>query len=189
MNDRDYRIVKFEQGSCEWLEWRHNGIGASDAPAVMGESLRDNATELLRYKRGPAIDRFPNAGGGLLLEPVARQRYTLKTGVEVEPACLQSMKHEWLRASVDGISADGEVVVEIKCGTSIYRKASQLRAVPGEYYAQLQHILAVTGLEMIDFWCCVPNQPGILLHVDRNPQYTEVLLTKELEFWKQMQQT
>jgi putative phage-type endonuclease len=190
MNAPQYTIVKFEQGTREWLEWRHKGIGASDAAAIMGDSLRDTVTDLLRYKRGPAIDRFPNAATarGLLLEPVARERYILKTGIKVESACLQSNKHEWLRASLDGISPNGDTVVEIKCGTSIYRKTSQLHGVPSEYYAQLQHILAVTGLNSIDFWCYLPNQPEILFRVNRDPRYIELLLNREFSFWQQMQQ-
>jgi putative phage-type endonuclease len=189
MNSPPFNFVTFEQGSREWLEWRHAGIGASDASAVMGESLKDTAAALLRFKRGPAMDRFPGeaTAQGLRLEPLARERYSLKTGVTVQPACVQSTQYEWLRASLDGISADGKVVVEIKCGTSLYRKASFSRSVPNQCYAQLQHILAVTGLEMIDFWCCVPNQPGILLHIDRDPEYIEQMITKEFEFWSQMQ--
>jgi predicted phage-related endonuclease len=31
-----YHVIEHEQGSAAWLHWRHGGIGASDAPALMG---------------------------------------------------------------------------------------------------------------------------------------------------------
>mgnify|MGYP003509753687 CR=1 FL=1 len=31
-----FEIVDHDQGSIPWLRWRHNGIGGSDAPALMG---------------------------------------------------------------------------------------------------------------------------------------------------------
>lgn len=180
--------MNLEQGSNEWLEWRQKGIGASDAPSIMGESTRKSADELLRQKRGPAIDYGLNAATarGLILEPEAREHYILKTGIKMEPACLQSVQYPWLRASVDGLSTCGDYVVEIKCGKSIYAETSQIRRVPGHYYSQLQHILAVTGLDAIDFWCYQPKREGILLHIDRNAQYIEELLQVELRFLQLM---
>ena len=191
MNAPAYTVVRVEQGTHEWLQWRHKGIGASDASAIMGDSPYDTAANLLRYKRGPARDRVQNKATtrGLQLEPIARERYILKTGIKVGSACLQSKAHEWLRASVDGISNDGTAVVEIKCGPSIYLKTSQLQSVPSEYYAQLQHILAVTGLDKIDFWCFLPNRPELLFRVDRDSRYIDLLLNSEFKFWQQMQQT
>ena len=32
------RLINLEQGTYEWLEWRMGGLGASDAPVVMGVS-------------------------------------------------------------------------------------------------------------------------------------------------------
>ena len=72
-----YAVVELEQGSREWLEWRHKGIGASDAPAIMSENPWKSATELLREKCGPARDLGLNAAmaRGTQLEPEARRRY------------------------------------------------------------------------------------------------------------------
>src|SRR5581483_972237 len=33
-----YTIVDLRQGTQEWLGWRNQGIGASDAPIIMGEN-------------------------------------------------------------------------------------------------------------------------------------------------------
>ena len=50
-------------------------------------------------------------------------------------------------------------------------------------------ILAVTGLDSLDFWCYWPDQPELLLSVDRDDSYIERLLDRELEFWNQVQRS
>jgi hypothetical protein len=47
----DYYVqVHLKQGSQEWLEWRHDGIGASDAAVIMGENPWKDAEALLIQK-------------------------------------------------------------------------------------------------------------------------------------------
>ncbi|MCP4757031.1 MAG: hypothetical protein GY866_39715 [Proteobacteria bacterium] len=184
--DTPYTIVDLEQGTQSWLEWRQNGIGASDAPIIMGENPWKSSAELLDEKKGPAVESRKNAAmlRGIRLEPEARSEYISVSGIRVAPACLQSMEFQWLRASLDGISENGESIVEIKCGESVYRKTARTRSVPTYYYGQLQHILAITGLATMDFWCYLPDRQGILLPVDRNAEYIEKLIDKERSFWE-----
>jgi putative phage-type endonuclease len=185
MDRSHFSIVELQQGTTEWLEWRHHGIGASDASTIMGENRFKSATQLLREKRGPARDFGQNAAmaRGTELEPEARRRYIAKTGRDVSPACLQSTRYDWLRASLDGLTINHDSVVEIKCGDSVYRRASQSRCVPDYYCGQMQHILAVTGLASLDFWCYWPGCPELLIPVARDVGYIECLLNRELEFW------
>jgi putative phage-type endonuclease len=149
MNADHFIIVELQQGTTEWREWRHNGIGASDASTIMGENRFKSAAQLLNEKLGPAQDYGQNAAmaRGAELEPEARRLYIAKTGREVRPVCLQSTRYDWLRASLDGFAINHDAVVEIKCGQSAYRTASQTGSVPDYYYGQMQHILAVTGLD------------------------------------------
>ena len=48
-----FTIVKIQQGTREWLEWRHSGVGASDASTIMGENRFNDAVKLLQEKREP----------------------------------------------------------------------------------------------------------------------------------------
>lgn len=189
MNTTHFTIVELQQGTPEWLEWRHNGIGASDSSTIMGENPYKSTSKLLSEKRGPIRDVGQNAAmaRGTKLEPEARRRYFAKTGKDVQPACLQSTRYEWLRASVDGLGFAYDTVVEIKCGQSAYNITSQTRSVPTYYYGQMQHILAVTGLDSIDYWCYWPDCPPILIPVPRDASYIERLLRTELEFWNRVQ--
>jgi putative phage-type endonuclease len=123
---------------------------------------------------------------GSELEPEARSCYEQVTGLKVRPACLQSTKFDWFRASVDGLAPEGNSVVEIKCGDSVYRHTASERRVPRYYYGQLQHILAVTGLSKIDFWCYLPGYPEVRLCIDRDDRYIDKLISTEIEFWEEI---
>jgi len=184
-----YTIIQLDQGSKEWLQWRHQGIGASDAPVIMGENPWKKFGKLLKEKQAPPADGFKSAAmaRGIRLEPEARAAYIVKTGHEVSPLCIQSNIHQWMRTSLDGITSDGSNVVEIKCGESVYKKTASTRKPPSYYYGQLQHILAVTGLPSIDFWCYLPKRPTILVAVERNDAYIDELISRELEFWELVQ--
>ena len=78
----------------------------------------------------------------------------------------------------------GITLVEIKCGESVYRNTSQYGCVPDYYNGQLQHILAVTGLKSLDFWCYLPGRPELLVRVERDNNYIDRLLNAEFKFWK-----
>jgi putative phage-type endonuclease len=182
----NFFIVDLQQGTDQWLAWRHKGIGASEAPVIMGENPFKIARELLEEKRRAVIlDTFQNDAMllGTQLEPEARNLYIAKTGKDVQPTCVQSFKYDWLRASLDGLSDNHDAVVEIKCGASTYRRVSKSRSVPHYYYGQVQHILAVTGLDSLDFWCYWPDNPALLIQVSRDDAYIQRLLNEELEFW------
>jgi len=187
MNNTHYTIVNLQQNTPAWLEWRNQGIGASDAPAIMGENPWKSVDYLLREKcTGKVYDPNAAMARGAGLEPEARKCYERKFGIRIAAACLQSTRYEWLRASVDGLAADGSTVVEIKCGESVYRKSAATREVPDYYFGQLQHILAVTGLHEIDFWCYLPSRPEVHIAVARDDSYIKRLLEAEHAFWQRV---
>ena len=183
-----YTAVNLQQGTTEWLEWRRNGVGASDAPAIMGENPWKSSAQLLSEKIGIAKNFEGNAAmaRGTALEPEARKRYEVISKVRVVPACLQSNAHQWQRASVDGLATDGNAVVEIKCGESVYKNTARSRQVPSYYIGQLQHILAVTNLSHIEFFCWLPNLPEIHLRIERDNSYIARLIVAEQTFWQQV---
>ncbi len=177
-----YKEVKLKQGTPKWKKWRLGGFGASDIPVLMGENPWKSIKRLLDEKNGKGND-FQNADmrRGTLLEPEARRKYSREVGFAVYPICLQHKDYPWARASLDGISKDRTKVVEIKCGESAYRYAKN-GEIPTYYYGQLQHILFVTGLEVIDYWCYLPDRPGVLLEMERDDVYIEEIIEKGGEF-------
>ena len=182
-----YIIVRLQQGGSEWLQWRSQGIGASDAPTIMGENPWKTPKDLLEEKCGwKKVPTNAAMARGTALEPEARKSYEARVGFPVVPACLQSGKFDWLRASLDGLAFDRSSAVEIKCGESVYRKASANREVPSYYYGQLQHILAITDLPSIAFYCYLPERPEVHLTVERNESYIKRLVDTEGLFWEEI---
>lgn len=180
--DCPYLELVLEQGTAKWKQWRTGGFGASDMPVLMRKSPWKSVEKLLKEKRG-YDDGYENDAmrEGRALEPVARREYCKVVGFDVSSPCLQHFDYPWARASLDGISSDRKKVVEIKCGKGAYSQAKDGK-IPRYYYAQLQHILFVTGLDMIDYWCYRPGQSGILQKRSRNDSYIESLIEKGEEF-------
>ncbi len=180
-------MIDIQQGTAAWHDWRDKGLGASDAPTIMGENPWKSAAKLLEEKlRKFRVTPTKAMSRGTALEPEARKQYEQTTGTSVFPACLQSTKFDWLLASVDGLTDDGSSVVEIKCGYRAHKHAASTGQVPKYYVGQLQHIMAVTGLAELDFWCYLPGQPEVHLRVARDDQYIERLLEVEQRFWKKL---
>jgi putative phage-type endonuclease len=173
------------QGTDAWLAWRRGGIGASDAPAIMGVSPWMDVDTLWLDKtgRGGAVIWNSAMRRGQQLEPIARDLYIRTTGVRVEPICLEHGEHRWMRGSFDGLSADGLVVLEIKCpGASAH--ATALRGqVPDKYVPQLQHLLAVSGAPVCHYWSYRAGA-GTLIEVTPDPHYIGRLIEREQVFWQ-----
>jgi predicted phage-related endonuclease len=99
------------------------------------------------------------------------------------PNCLESKDRPWQRASLDGLCLATRRVVEIKCGDKVHAHVQSTGKVPGYYVGQLQHILAVTGFDMIDFWVWLPGKQPLLLNVPRDDAYIARMTAAEAEFW------
>lgn len=181
---RTYQIIALTERTAAWWAWRREGIGSADAATILGLKPAKSVERLLRDKQQGTQDsgRGFVRVQGVALERAARARYCEVVGFAVEPACVQSLVHPWQRASLDGLSADGERAVEIKCGLAAYQRAAARRRPPPHHYAQLQHILSVTGLSVIDYWCHVASRPPLRLEVRRDAAYIERLLAAENAF-------
>lgn len=182
-----FYIIDLHQGTTEWLEWRRSGIGASDAHVAMSRGFRTRQN-LIKDKKGILTRDYQSKAmeEGHQLEPEARTLYIKTTGKKIRPACIQSSRYDWLIASLDGISDDHATAVEIKCGATTYKTVEESRVIPRYYYPQVQHILAVTGLSSIDFWCYRPNEKSILLPIERDDSYIKKLLKAELILWNEV---
>ena len=182
-----FNVLHFEQGSKEWLEWRHTGIGASDASTVMGDNRFESPEELLHAKKN-RINEPPNEAmkKGTRLEPIARDLYISETGIKVVPLCLQDKKYPWIIASMDGITKDFTHIVEIKCGKSAYWQARKRIGPPDYYYGQLQHQMMITGLKEVDYFCYWPDETSVLQVVKRDENYIKSMFRAEQEFMRRL---
>jgi putative phage-type endonuclease len=180
------RIERLHQNTPQWHRWRMAGIGASDAPVIMGETPFKTPRTLWSIKTGRAQEEpaGPAARRGHQLERFARRAYERQTGIQMEPLCLVHEELEWMRASLDGLSFDGSTLLEIKCPLSLRDRASaQQGRVPSQYYAQLQHQLEVSGARQAHYWS-FDGREGVLIEIDPDKQYARRLIEAEAAFWQ-----
>ena len=180
------RIERLHQNTPEWHRWRRQGIGASDAPVIMGEAPFKTARTLWSVKTG-RLQEDPAglaAQRGRALERFARRAYERQTGILMEPLCLVHQEFEWMRASLDGLSFDGSTLLEIKCPLSLRDRASaQQGHIPSQYHAQLQHQLEVAGAERAHYWS-FHGTNGILIEIRPDREYARRLVEAETAFWQ-----
>jgi len=184
------RIERLEQNTPEWLRWRLEGIGSSDAPVIMGEGAFKTRRALWAVKTGRARDFAGNPASrrGHALEHAARATYERELGDQMEPLCLIHDKFEWMRASLDGLSFDGSTVLEIKCPLNVRDlNAAQQGRVPSHYYGQLQHQLEVTGAAEAHYWS-FDGREGRLVRIDPDHDYMNRLVDEEGEFWRRVKE-
>jgi putative phage-type endonuclease len=176
---------ELQQGTTAWLAWRRGGIGASDAPAIMGVSPWMDLETLWLDKTGQRAGGSSNHAmrRGQRLEPEARALYIRTTRVRVEPVCLEHGTHRWMRGSLDGISADGSVVLEVKCPGAADHGVALGGAVPEKYVPQLQHLLAVSDARVCHYWS-YRDGAGALIEVTPDRGYISSLIERERDFWQ-----
>jgi len=176
------------QNTPEWLEMRKNKIGASDAPIIMGVSPWKTPYQLWEEKLDLAPQPEMNAAmrRGHELEPIARQAYNDYTGNCAEPEVVIHPERKWMMASLDGISLDRSIVVEIKCAGKRDHDIAASGNVPEKYYPQLQHQLAVIGVNRLHYFSYTDDSFH-LVEVERDDKYINKLYAKEGEFWNQLQ--
>ncbi len=198
-----FTVVDLQQGTADWLRWRHDGIGASDAPALMGQNPWRSTAALFAEKVAPPRYGFarPRRPAPVVadlfgappqredngLEAQARRLYRQQHGSAVAPLCLVSQERPWQRASLDGIDLAEQRLLEIKCGSATYAEVARSGRVPGHYVGQLQQTLAVTGWDSIDFWVWLPGRPPLLIPERRDEGYIATLNACGAAFWTRVE--
>jgi len=175
--------LMLEQRSQEWLEFRKNKLGASDAPTILGENPWKSPYKLWREKLGLDENSFVNTAmqRGIDLEEEARNFLSRMLGVEFEPLCLQSDEYPWMIASLDCISKDRKIIAEIKIPSS----PKEIK-IPSFYKGQLQHQMKVGGYEENLYFNYCPDNIFTLVEY-RDDHYIKNMVEKEAEFWELMQ--
>ena len=178
-----------------WLEWRKQGIGGSDAAVVCGLNRWKSPMELWLEKTGQAEPKEPGepALWGTLLEPVIRGEFTRRTGLGVEPvkAILQHPARSYMFANLDGLLEDperGQGVFEAK-SASQFMSPQWENGVPDYYEIQVQHYLAVTGLEYAFVAVLIGGNSFNYYTIERNDKVIEMLIQLEENFWVNHVQT
>jgi putative phage-type endonuclease len=184
------RYVRLKQGGPRWRAWRLGGIGSDDAGPIMGAVPWMTARKLWEVLTGRAPPEPTTFAmrRGLRLEPVARRLYEERTGRLMQPCCVQG-RHDWMRASLDGLDLEGRLVLEVKAPErEVHWEALEGR-VPERYWPQVQHQLAVTGAPLLHYASYSearafgPSDRLAVVEVRPDPAYQARLAYAEWCFW------
>lgn len=177
----------------EWLKWRNEGIGASDAASIMGVSPWKTYDQLLMEKVN-RIDLIPendNMRFGKEKEEEARLLFESMTGhIVFGDKKIVHPEFSWIRATLDGLSDDGKIMVEIKTANKADHFFAFNKMVPEKYYPQCQHQMLVTGLEKMYYFSyrkkLAKKGTGIIVEVFRDQLYIDSMFEKHRIFWDQV---
>jgi len=164
-------IVRLIQGSPEWHEHRKQHRNASETAPVLKVSPWLTPYRLWLQRTGrvePEVN--PAMRRGQELEPAARAAYEQLTGLVLEPLVLVDGEYS---ASLDGITLDGELILEIKCPLkgmdSELWKQVQAGQMPEHYFWQVQHQLMVSAAKLAHVWIW-DGRRGVLLEQHPAPE-------------------
>jgi putative phage-type endonuclease len=149
-------IVDLEQGTSAWKEWRRGFRMASETAALLRISpwYPRNAFELWEVKSGRTEVRVtPAMARGSELEGTARALYEIQRSDLMVPYLVKGEGD--YAASLDGLSFDGDRIIEIKCpfkgsASDLWARAARGQ-VPPHYACQVQVELMASGAEYCDF--------------------------------------
>ena len=143
---------------------RHRRLGRAGhhGPVALAEGARPAAHQDRAAEERPANGAMQR---GKTLEPLARRAYVSHTSIDVEPVCVQSLAYPWMRASLDGLSADGRRVVEIKCPGEKDHQLAGSGSVPGKYLRRSCSI-SWPSPAWRDPLLELPLRPAVLLNVE-----------------------
>ena len=162
----------------EWLEWRRQGIGASDAPIIMGVSPFKTINQLWKEKvMGWQQEDNSFMARGRALEDEALGKFMMETGYFLTSQVQKIHEnYDWMRATLDGWDENEKILVEIKTCKFPHQE------IPKHYYPQVQHQMAVTGIDHM-FYFSYDGKNGKILEVKRDEEYCEKMIKKEFKFW------
>jgi len=177
------KFIQLNQGSQEWLSFRKSRIGASDCPVIMGISPYLTPYKLWLDKMGDAPQEENAAmARGKALESQALKCFEDKTGLCMFPKVVESTQDSFLIASLDGIDLDQRNIVEIKCNGQKNHAMALSGSIPIYHYAQVQHQLMCTGLEMA-YYFSYDGHDGVIIEVEKAEPYIKLLVDLEKKFY------
>lgn len=186
-----------------WLQARAGTIGASASPTIMGENRWETPLQLYGRLTGdlPPKGETQAMKMGHRLEPVIARLYIDETEDRIleDPGEFTIQRHPdfpWLHATVDRFVVEvvlasepreerGYGVLEEKA-PGAHMADDWAEGIPLSVQIQIQHQLAVTGLEWGSAAALIGGQQFVWGDVERNQPFIDELLRQTYEFWERV---
>ena len=200
--DYSPEIVVETEGLSEedWLLYRKQGIGGSDAAAVIGASPFSTARDVYYDKLDivSALDSNDNWVAkevGHRLEALVAKIFHVKTGYRVYPVkkLFRHPLYPYMLANLDYlVELPGGETAILECKTTNYHASDFwwdgiMESVPANYEIQGRHYMAVMNLERVYFCCLYGNNENevFVRRIDRDRAFESELITLEGWFWNE----
>jgi predicted phage-related endonuclease len=147
-------IHNLVQGSPEWLRFRLEHFGASEAAAMLGISTKVKRTELLHMKHTGTPQEFSDwvqkniLDYGHEVEALARPIVEEMIDTDLYPVTCSLGR---LSASCDGLTMSEDIAFEHKQHNAALAESVRNGELPEEYWPQCQQIMLVTGAQKVIF--------------------------------------
>lgn len=177
---------------ANWLKVRSQGIGGSDAGAIMGLNKYKGPMAVYLEKTGQVepedISSKPAVIAGQMLEPVVARMFEEATGKKVRRmGTLQSLANPWMHANPDRVIIGEDAGLEIKTGGAWSKSLWEDGNIPDSYYVQCLHYLAVTGAARWYVAAWLGGQEFVTRTIDRREDEIRELIKEEAKFWGRVQ--
>lgn len=202
---QELEVLNIKNGTKEWLDFRKNGIGGSDAAAILGLNPWKTNIELWEEKTGlvepKPVTNLIAIEYGIKAEKPLIDLFKLDYPEYIVKPCKDIIyKRGFLFANLDGelIERQGakrKGVLEIKT-SEIFASMSKEKwtnGVPQNYYIQILHYLITTGYSFAILKAhlrCADNDGKVYIRqkhyfFEREKRFEDMryLYEKEKEFW------
>lgn len=184
--------VRQMENRKNWLDVRAQGIGGSDAGAIMGLNKYKGPMAVYLEKTGQVepedISKKPAVIAGQMLEPVVARMFEEATGKKVRRmGTLQSLENPWMHANPDRVIIGEDAGLEIKTGGAWSKSLWEDGNIPDSYYVQCLHYLAVTGAARWYVAAWLGGQEFVTRTIDRREDEIKELIKEESKFWDRVQ--
>ncbi|WP_440826137.1 YqaJ viral recombinase family protein [Psychrobacter cryohalolentis] len=194
------RLINTKSLSREdWLQFRKQGIGSSDAAAACGIHPYLSMLELWMIKTGrmssninESLDGYTPLYWGNTLEPMVAKYYQEHTGNKVRRvnAILQHPDPDkaFMLANLDYSVVGSDEIQILECKTAGEHGAKLWKhGVPLYVTCQVQHQLAVTGKQAAHICVLLCGHEAKIYKVERDERLIQSIMEHERLFWQYVQ--
>lgn len=185
----DEVVLELDDQRKAFYEERQQGLGSTDSPVVLGLSRRKTPFQLYAEKRDEGTPRPQTLPMwlGLRMESIVAELYATSTGrkVRADNRIHRHPEHDFLYCHLDYRVVGGEKRL-VECKTSSRWDiwgATGTADIPIDYWVQIQHQLAITGLAVCDLALLLSNREFRVYPIVRDDDFIPKMIEADREFW------
>ena len=172
----------------EWLRYRKQGIGGSDAGAVCGVNPYKTAMQIYYDKTSDEVETLDNEAmrQGRDFEDYIAKRFSQETGKKVRRAnsMFYDEKHPWMIADVDRMIVGENAGLEIKTASPYTQSQWENGNIPLSYQMQCYHYMSVCNADAWYIAVLIYGREFKYYKLEYDKEIIDSLIKLEEDFWK-----